>query len=465
MGSALSFAGRSRQHKIIKLEVTIISPSDKIEIILYLNKIYLYQRKTLVMFSQEVIYQHLQTKNFSAIITLLHENGNNLNNETNIDHAINIFMDEFFKYVQTADQESLRELNQDLDILFMCHTQKKYFLKPEPLLQLIHLLYPRVDISYLHPVATTFPKDAICREIIGKFENQTAIREAELLKPYCPEHIQSEIIAIRGQKFDTKVRYKDNTSWVKVFLRSNELLDVVAKHLRKLSSIDRVNITPKDSHNDLTIYARRPFTTEEAHDEVKLTLDNYFSRSPADPIFKEEVISGISDIAYFQILDYILKLGVGLESFRNLSIKMDEERYRDYFVNYLDSLSNNHTATGETFHAAGKSDILIRNQVKEVLLVAECKLWSGQAYLSRAIDQLFERYIAWRDGKAALLIFNTKAGGFTKIINTAVETMKAHRLCVSYEGKRGETSFSFKFRNHQDPDKLIKLELILFNFV
>lgn len=207
------------------------------------------------------------------------------------------------------------------------------------------------------------------------------------------------------------------------------------------------------------------FTIEETHDEVDLTVENYFSRSPADPIFKKEAISGISDITYFQILDYILKLGVGLKGFRSLSVKMDEERYRDYFVNYLGSLSNSHTVTGETFHGLGKSDILIRNQSKEVLLVAECKLWGGQAHLVKAIDQLFTRYIAWRDGKAALLIFNTKANGFTKIMKAAVDTLKSHSLCISYEGQRSETSFSFKFRNHQDPEKSIKLELVLFNFV
>lgn len=418
------------------------------------------------MLSQEIIYQHLQAKNYTAVISILHENGNKLNDDTTVDFAINLFMDEFFKYVKTADKETLKELNQDLDILLMCHTQEKYFLKTEQLLQLVYLLYPRVAVEYLHPVAKDFPEDDICKEIIESFEKRARATEAERMKPYRPAMVTERAILVGGQKFETEVRHKDNVSWVKVFLRSNELLDVVANHIRKLSSVGQVNITRKENgHNDLTIYARKPYTVNEAHDEVDLTLENYFSRSPSDPIFKEEVISGISDIAYFQILDYILKLGVGLEGFRNLSTKMDEERYRDYFVNYLDSLSHSHTATGETFHGIGKTDILIRNQTKEILLVAECKLWGGKMYLSQAIDQLFDRYIAWRDGKAALLIFNTKVTGFTKIIDTAIETLKSHDLCISYEGQRSETSFSFKFRNHQDPDKFIKLELVLFNFV
>ncbi|MDR3007449.1 MAG: hypothetical protein LBV59_05910 [Sphingobacterium sp.] len=418
------------------------------------------------MLSQEIIYQNLHARNFAAIINILHQNGNALNSETSLDFAINLFMDELFKYASNASKIELNELNHDLDILFMCHTQKKYLLNDDQLLKLIHLLYPRVAVEFLYQVAKSFSLDSVCNEIVQSFDNRKMKLEKEKIK-YSHQRVQSsENYNVRGKKFETDIRQSDNVYWVKVFLRSSELLDIVAKHIRKLSSVGLVNITQKENGNsDLTIYARRPFSIEETHEEVNLTLENYFSRSPTDPIFKEEVISGISEVAYFQILDYMLKLGVGLEGFRSLAYKMDEERYRDYFVNYLDSLSNNHTATGETFHGDGKSDILIRNREKEVLLVAECKLWNGQIYLSQAIDQLFERYVLWRDGKAALLIFNTKVAGFTKVIETAVETLKTHRLCISFEGQRKETSFSFTFCNIKDNKKLVKLELLLFNFL
>lgn len=419
------------------------------------------------MLSQELIYQNLHAKNYSAVITLLYENGNQLNTDPNVDYAINMFMNEFFNQIKIVDPEIQKELNHDLDILFISHTEGKYKLSKEQAIQLIHLLHPRVSKADLYNGAKDYPEDSICKEIID-WRDQRA-KEA-LEKSKMPINVpilnQSSTFSLRGQKFETTIGNKDTRSWIKVFLRSNELLDIVAAHIRKLSSVGLVNITEKDNgHNDLTIYPRRPFVVEEVHDEVKLTLENYFSRSPADPIFKEDVISGISDVAYFQILDYMLTLGYGLEGFRQLSVKMDEERYRDYFVAYLDSLSKNHTATGETFHGNGKSDILFRNHDKEVLLVAECKLWTGKEALSKALDQLFGRYVNWRDGKAALLIFNTKNKDFTKIIEVAVETLKLHHLFLSFEGKRQETSFSFFYRNVNDSKKLIKLELILFNFV
>ncbi|MBL1411096.1 hypothetical protein [Sphingobacterium faecale] len=418
------------------------------------------------MLSQEVIYQYLHEKKFGEIIMILHKHGNNLDSDTTVNFAINIFVEELFKHFEVADRISKKEIYNDLDILLLCHTEEKYLLKMDQLISLITILENRAPQKVLFKAATSYPDEPICKKIIEKFEKSEIESRTKIPASSQYLSVPGTNATEPGKKFALEVGSRDDNYWIKVFLRSNELLDVIANHLRKIASVQHVNLTQKaNGHNDLTIYARRPFTINEALEEVELTLENYFSRSPMDPIFKEEVISGISEIAYFQILDYMLRLGAALEGFRELSTKMDEERYRDYFVGYLDSLSLDHTVTGETFRGLGKSDILVRNKAKEVLLVAECKLWNGKSYLDKAITQLFSRYITWRDGKAALLIFNTKATGFSQIIEISIETLKAHELFVSYEGKRSETSFSFVFRNHKDHDRLIKLELLLFNFL
>ena len=38
-----------------------------------------------------------------------------------------------------------------------------------------------------------------------------------------------------------------------------------------------------------------------------------------------EALSGIIDVAYFELLDDMLRLGTNIEGFGNLVIKMDEE--------------------------------------------------------------------------------------------------------------------------------------------
>jgi hypothetical protein len=417
------------------------------------------------MLSQEIIYQNLSQGKFSEVIALLYQQGNQLDEDPSVAHAIGIFIDHFFQLVTHADHEILGELNHDLDILLISHTKGNYRLKNDHVIKLIHLLYSRAPKSVLYDVAKDHPQDVVCQELIAWHTKQVATPREVSSQPNGRMDFD-EPQNLPGQKFETEIRSGDEKSWLKVFLRSGDLLDNIAKHIDKLRSVGTVNITrAKNGKYNLTVYSQKPFVIEETRDEVTLTLENYFSRSPADPIFKEEMISGISDLAYVQILDYMLRLGTGLEAYRSLAIKMDEERYRDYFVNYLDALSNAHTATGETFHGSGKSDILIRNREKEVLLVAECKLWNGKIHLSKALDQLFERYVIWRDGKAALIIFNTKASGFTKVIETALETVKSHPLCKQYHGQRKETSFSYTFQHFTDPEKSIKLELMLFNFV
>jgi len=106
---------------------------------------------------------------------------------------------------------------------------------------------------------------------------------------------------------------------------------------------------------------------------------------------------------YEHILTVVRSMSLVIErnpsSFRGL----DEEAIRDHFLLQL----NGHYdggATGETFNAAGKTDILIRSGNRNVF-IAECKFWRGQKQFDAAIDQLLG-YLTWRDSKTALFVFN-----------------------------------------------------------
>lgn len=86
-----------------------------------------------------------------------------------------------------------------------------------------------------------------------------------------------------------------------------------------------------------------------------------------------------------------------------------EEQLRDNLLMLL----NTHYeggVTGETFQRAGKTDLLVRYEDRN-LLVGECKWWSGAAAFAghdrqppSALDQLLS-YTTWRDGKLALVVF------------------------------------------------------------
>ncbi len=113
----------------------------------------------------------------------------------------------------------------------------------------------------------------------------------------------------------------------------------------------------------------------------------------------------LDDAEYQHILRVTGRMSIVIERNPKTFASLDEKSIRDHFLLQL----NGHyegDATGETFNASGKTDILIRVEDRNVF-IAECKFWRGPQSFSEAIDQLL-RYLSWRDSKCALLIFNKR---------------------------------------------------------
>lgn len=257
-------------------------------------------------------------------------------------------------------------------------------------------------------------------------------------------------------------RSTSDKKYLKVFLRNNDKLETVQKLLNDLQSIKKVNIT-ENKIIDLTIYPAKFYEIEETEEEVISQLDSFFESKPLDPCFRTEKLSEISETAYTQIVNEINKFGLNIEKLNSLKSKFDEEGYRDYFLPHLNSISTSHTATGETFNKIGKTDILIQNGNGENAFIGECKIWHGESELLKAIDQLLERYVTWRDEYTALIIFNKSIKDFSKLIETAKEAIPKHPNFDSYVKDTSATSISYIFKNTEESSKKVKLELILFN--
>ena len=105
-----------------------------------------------------------------------------------------------------------------------------------------------------------------------------------------------------------------------------------------------------------------------------------------------------------------------------------------------------------------------RGKISNNIFIAECKLWKGSAKLKEAIDQLLQRYVTWRDDKIAIIVFNKDVSAFTEIIQKANKVMNEHANCKESISARRETSFSYIYKNSDDQNKIIKLELVLFNY-
>jgi hypothetical protein len=167
---------------------------------------------------------------------------------------------------------------------------------------------------------------------------------------------------------------------------------------------------------------------------------------------------------YSDIIKVIYDAGKSMKKKPALYLGKDEEGLRDQFLFILETRYESVTATGETFNKKGKTDIILKySEDSSNVFVAECKFWKGASEFHKAINQLFDRYLTWRDSKVALIFFVTNKD-FSKIISTADEECEKHEYFVSRVGKNGESSFSYKFRLPNDEDKGVFMELILFHF-
>lgn len=128
----------------------------------------------------------------------------------------------------------------------------------------------------------------------------------------------------------------------------------------------------------------------------------------------------------------------------------------------LGMLNTNFTgqATGETFNGAGKTDILIRHEDRN-LFIGECKFYDGPKSVTDAVDQVLS-YAVWRDTKTALLLF-VRDQAFGPAVDAAVAAVSDHpqrqRLLPSADTSRRS---DFILTRVDDPDRAIHLALLPF---
>ncbi len=139
----------------------------------------------------------------------------------------------------------------------------------------------------------------------------------------------------------------------------------------------------------------------------------------------------LAEKEYQHILEIIRSMSLVIERNPASFASLDEESIRDHFLLQL----NGHYeggATGETFNASGKTDILIREGNKNVF-IAECKFWRGNKVFVEAVNQLLG-YLTWRDSKCALMIFNrTKdSSAVRNKMHEAMEALPEHRKTVTH---------------------------------
>ena len=174
--------------------------------------------------------------------------------------------------------------------------------------------------------------------------------------------------------------------------------------------------------------------------------------------YQKEDYYGIGESEYQYILETIKHTASTYERTPASYKSMNEEALRDTLLAALNATYKGE-ATGEAFRNNGKTDICIERE-NRAAFVAECKMWKGQAEVSKAISQL-DGYLTWRDCKTALIFF-VRRKDFIRVIETIKETLNSIDSMRSVHS-RDKNEFECIFLSESNPGQQIKLRVMLFN--
>jgi len=208
----------------------------------------------------------------------------------------------------------------------------------------------------------------------------------------------------------------------------------------------RIGVPIRRSDNPLGTYAVPKAAVRLAIPKPAAATSNFVPEPTLDPP------------VYREILQVMSHAGAQIETHPSLHEGKDEEALRDALLMAL--VPNFDSATGETFHKGGKTDILIRHEGK-TLFVAECLVWNGQAHYLQKIDQALG-YLTWRDSKAAIVVFSRNKN-FDPILSAVRTATPQHGCFVTARGEPSEGWFDYAFHLLDDDSRAVSLAVLCFD--
>lgn len=160
-----------------------------------------------------------------------------------------------------------------------------------------------------------------------------------------------------------------------------------------------------------------------------------------------------------EILSLIRPVGASIERDPSAFEALNEESLRSLFLATLNSHYRG-KATGETFNARGKTDILIRENDRNIF-IAECKIWRGAKTLLSALDQLLS-YATWRDGKLALILF-VRQRGFADVLGQIPALVQGHAAYRRGLRAQSESEWICTVASDDDPSRQRTLAVLAFH--
>ena len=178
---------------------------------------------------------------------------------------------------------------------------------------------------------------------------------------------------------------------------------------------------------------------------------------PPQGPFQPEPLLAMAE--YEAILSIVRNMVQVMEQSPKAFEQMGEEDLRTHFLVQLNGQYEGR-ATGETFNFQGKTDILIREEGKNVF-IAECKFWKGEQQYLDTITQILS-YLSWRDTKAAIFIFNRNIS-FSNVLSKIEEITPTYPNYKRSLEKFDESSFRYVFHHNQDRNRELIITVMAFD--
>lgn len=174
---------------------------------------------------------------------------------------------------------------------------------------------------------------------------------------------------------------------------------------------------------------------------------------------EKEIEPSLETETYNEIVQLINSLGINLERSSQRLRELDEESLRDTILVALNSVYRG-MASAEAFNKEGKTDILIKYQDRN-LFVSECKIWRGDEYFLKGIDQLLN-YLTWRDTKTSYIIFSKNIDAI-RVVNRSKELVKAHSNFIAMEKVVSDSCVTCRFKQNGETRKECLVTLHVFD--
>ncbi|PZS16353.1 MAG: hypothetical protein DLM57_10485 [Pseudonocardiales bacterium] len=202
--------------------------------------------------------------------------------------------------------------------------------------------------------------------------------------------------------------------------------DIAAYQQRVRSAVEEVTARKQEILRERDLQAAIGFPVRRRDDAAtyavpvrRKTIATQSTSKPRAPFAPEPAIA---DHDFETVLRVLTASRNQLERTPSMTSTLTEEKIRDLLLVNLNAQFEG-AAAGEVFNGAGKTDILIRENDRNIF-IAECKIWKGPKTITDALDQLFS-YLVWRDTKAALLLF-IRRGQPTEVIAKSIAAIEAH---------------------------------------